>query len=267
LVSFSSEELKENLGTRFEMNAAIVEDLWKAYRIPHKKKESILENIASFLDMFESRRLDYEDFWAVKGVSLRIRKGESLGIMGVNGSGKSTLLKLIAGTIRPTRGKIDVRGKIAPILELGLGFHPELTVRDNVKIYASIMGLKNREIKNRMESILKFAELERFGDAKLKNLSSGMQMRLGFAVAIESNPDLFVIDEALAVGDIGFQTKCLDKFRDFQRNGCSIVLVSQSPAMISDFCHSALIMSRGEVVASGDARSISTKYITLTSPA
>src|SRR5271165_2578656 len=203
------------------MNELVVENLWKSYRIPHKKKESILENIAGLLDMFESKRMAYEEFWAVKGVSFNLRKGESLGIMGVNGSGKSTLLKLIAGTIRPTRGEIHVRGKIAPILELGLGFHPELSVKDNAKIYASLMGIKNREFKSRLNSILKFAELERFSDALLKNLSSGMQARLAFAVAIESDPDIFVIDEALAVGDIAFQTKCLDKFRDFQRKGCS----------------------------------------------
>jgi len=247
------------------MNAVIVEDLWKSYRIPHKKNESILASIAGILEMFESRRLDFEEFWAVKGVSLRVRQGESLGILGVNGSGKSTLLKMISRTIRPTRGSIDVRGRVAAILELGLGFHPELSVKENAKIYASIMGLRNREIKGRLDSILKFAELERFSDARLRNLSSGMQARLGFAVAMESHPDLFVIDEALAVGDIGFQTKCLDKFRDFQRQGCSIILVSQSPKLISDFCHNAIIMSKGEVVYADTGRAVSAKYSSLVS--
>ncbi len=247
------------------MNVLVIEDLWKRYHIPHRKKESVLDNIASILDVFESKRLAHEDFWAVKGISLRVRSGESLGIMGINGSGKSTLLKMIAGTIRPTRGRIDIRGKIAPILELGLGFHPELSVRDNAKIYASIMGLKNNVFRSRLDSILKFAELERFSDSQLKNLSSGMQMRLGFAVAIESKPDLFVIDEALAVGDIAFQTKCLDKFRDFQRDGCSIVLVSQFPAIISDFCHNGIIMSKGEIIASGEARAMTEKYVALSS--
>jgi lipopolysaccharide transport system ATP-binding protein len=249
------------------MNILEIDDLWKHYRIPHRKKESVLELIAGFLDMFESKRMTYESFWAVKGVSLKLRKGESLGIMGVNGSGKSTLLKLIAGTIRPTKGYVETRGKVAPILELGLGFHLELSAKDNAKVYASILGLKNNQIRDKLDDIFKFADLEKFRDSKLKHLSSGMQMRLAFAVAVESDPDLFVVDEALAVGDLAFQTKCLDKFRDFQRRGRSVVLVSQSPAVISDFCHSAVIMSRGEIVASGEARKVSDRYLSLTSTA
>jgi lipopolysaccharide transport system ATP-binding protein len=248
-----------------KLSYLVVDNLWKRYRIPHKKKESILEYIASSLEFFESKTTSYEEFWALKGVSFKLRQGESLGILGRNGSGKSTLLKLIARTIKPTLGTIHTEGKIAPILELGLGFHPELSVKDNAKIYASLMGIRNRDIRQRLDKVLEFAEIGNFADAKLKNLSSGMQMRLAFAVAIESNPSLFVIDEALSVGDVAFQTKCLDKFRDFQRDGCSIIMVSQSPQLISDFCHRALIMNRGEVAFKGDTRFISERYNTFLS--
>lgn len=249
------------------MDLVSVEDVWRSYRIPHQKKESPLGRLADVFQILESSRLDYEQFWAVKGVSITIRQGDSLGIMGRNGSGKSTLLKMIAGTLRPTKGRIVVRGKVAPILELGLGFHPEVTVKENVKIYASIMGLKNSEIRERLDGILEFAELEKFRDAKLKTLSSGMQARLGVAVAMESSPDLFIVDEALAVGDFAFQAKCVDRFRDFQRNGGSIVLVSHSPAMIADFCDEAIILSRGEVVAYGEAGSTAQEYVAQPSPA
>jgi lipopolysaccharide transport system ATP-binding protein len=253
-----------------------VEDVWRSYRIPHQRQESALAKVAGVLQMFESSRLEFEQFWAVKGVSFKIERGESLGIMGANGSGKSTLLKIIAGTLRPTKGRVAVRGKVAPILELGLGFHPEVTVKENVKVYASIMGLRNSEIKKRLDPILEFAELERFRDAKLKTLSSGMQARLGLAVAVECDPELFVIDEALAVGDMAFQEKCMERFREFRRKGHSIILVSHSAVTITEFCDTAMIMSKGEVVAQGEpsamvaeyaARSASSPSISSTSPA
>lgn len=247
------------------MNIVSVSDVWRSYRIPHQRKESPLGRLAGVFQMFESRRLDYEQFWAVRGVSFTIQKGESLGIMGSNGSGKSTLLKMVAGTLNPTRGRVIVRGRVAPILELGLGFHAEVTVKENAKIYGSIMGLRNWQMKERLDAILAFAELERFRDAKLKTLSSGMQARLGLAVAIECNPDLFVIDEALAVGDISFKAKCMERFRDFQKEGRSIILVSHSTDMITEFCDTAMIMSKGEVIAQGDSDSMAARYQDLAS--
>ena len=193
-----------------------IEDLWKKFRIPHEKRNTIFENVAATLQLWGDRRLTYEEFWALKKINFSVNYGESIGIIGANGSGKSTLLKIIANIFRPDKGKVNVSGRIAPILQLGVGFHPELTVQENILIYASIMGLKNKEIRKRINSILQFSNLERFKDANLKNLSSGMQMRLGFSTAIETDPDIFLIDEALVVGDMEFQQKCIDKFKQFK---------------------------------------------------
>ena len=238
-------------------DAIRVEDLWKRFRIPHERRNTILEGLAAILG---GRPLSYEELWALRGVSFSLGEGESLGIIGPNGSGKSTLLKIMARILRPDRGRVEVRGKIAPILELGVGFHPDLTVRENVLVYGSIMGLRSSEIKGRMGSILRFAGLERFGDARLKNLSSGMQMRLGFSVAIETDPDIFLVDEALAVGDAEFQAKCLDKFKQFRAEGRTIVLVSHALGLIREFCDKGLLLIDGGVAAFGDAGAVVEEY-------
>ena len=174
-----------------------------------------------------------------------------MGVIGRNGSGKSTLLKLLANILRSDKGNIKVTGKVASILELGVGFHPDLTVKENILIYGSIMGLKNREIKKRINKILDFSNLQRFRDAKLKNLSSGMQMRLGFSTAIETDPDIFLIDEALAVGDMEFQQKCMDKFRQFKEEKKTILFVSHSLDLVREFCEETILLSKGEMVSSG----------------
>jgi len=165
--------------------AVKVENLWKKFRIPHEKRTTILENLAGALQLLSGKTYTYEEFWALKSVNFHLCQGESLGVIGENGSGKSTLLKIIANILRPDKGAVTVHGRVAPILELGVGFHPDLTVKENILVYGSIMGLKNSEVKKRTDSILQFSGLERFRDAKLKNLSSGMQMRLGFSVTIE----------------------------------------------------------------------------------
>jgi len=244
------------------MQAVIeVEDLWKKFKIPHQRRTTILENIAGALQILEGRRFTYEEFWALKAINFSVEYGESIGVIGENGSGKSTLLKVIANILRPNRGKVKASGKIAPILELGVGFHPDLTVKENVSVYGSIMGLKNSDVKSGMSSMLEFSGLERFKDAKLKNLSSGMQMRLGFSVAIETNPDIFLIDEALAVGDMEFQQKCMNKFKEFKREKKTIVLVSHALNLVKEFCEKTVFLSRGEMISFGKTDDVVNEYV------
>jgi lipopolysaccharide transport system ATP-binding protein len=243
------------------MDAIIeVQDLWKRFKIPHEKKTTIFENLARIMQILDSRRMTYEEFWALKGLSFSVEPGLSMGIIGRNGSGKSTLLKLIANILRPDKGNIKVTGKVASILELGVGFHPDLTVKENVLIYGSIMGLKNREIKKRINNILDFSNLRRFKDAKLKNLSSGMQMRLGFSTVIETDPDLFLIDEALAVGDMEFREKCMDKFKQFKEEKKTILLVSHDLNLVREFCEKTILLSKGEVISSGKTDDVISMY-------
>src|SRR5271157_3062293 len=229
----------------------MVEGLGKKFKIPHEKRNSILESVANALRIFERERFSYEEFWALRDISFSVQRGESLGVIGDNGSGKSTLLKILARIIRPTSGTMSIGESVAPILELGIGFHPELSARDNIRMYGSIMGLKREDVRRKIDPILEFAGLTRFADAKLKNLSSGMQMRLAFSVAIEIRPEIFLIDEALAVGDMEFQEKCLKKFKELQNEGTTMVLVSHSMELIKSFCTKALYLSKGEAVALG----------------
>jgi len=243
------------------MQAVEVEDLWKKFRIPHERRTTILENIAGALQILEGKRFTYEEFWALKAINFNVNQGEFIGVIGENGSGKSTLLKVIANILRPDRGRVKAFGKIAPILELGVGFHPDLTLKENVLVYGSIMGLKNSEVKKRVSSMLEFSGLQRFKDAKLKNLSSGMQMRLGFSVAIETNPDIYLIDEALAVGDMEFQQKCIGKFKEFKAEKRTIVLVSHALNLVKEFCEKTLFLSRGEMVAFGNSEEIVSQYL------
>jgi len=222
-----------------------VNDVWKRFRIPHEKRPNILDHVVGLVS--GGTHYDYEEFWALKNVSFNIEKGQSLGIVGPNGSGKSTLLKLMAQVMRPNRGSIRTLGSVVPVLELGIGFHPDLTVKENALVYGIVMGLRRREMTNKLTDILEFADLTRFQDAKLKNLSSGMQVRLAFSIAIETKADIFLIDEALSVGDIAFQAKCLDKFREFKKQGKTIVLVSHSMDLVNNFCEMTLYLAKGEV--------------------
>lgn len=237
-----------------------VEDLWKKFRIPHEKRTTIFENIAGFLQILDRERFTYEEFWALKAIDFSVEPGEFIGIIGENGSGKTTLLETIARILRPDRGRVKVGGKVAPILELGVGFHPELTVKENVLVYGSIMGLKNRQIKKQMDHVLQFAGLERFRDAKLKNLSSGMQVRLGFSVAVETDPDIFLLDEALAVGDLEFQQKCIDQFKQFKTEKKTVLFVSHALNLVKEFCVKTVFLSRGEMVQFGRTEDVIEKY-------
>ena len=203
-----------------------------------------------------------ETFPALTDVSMSVRKGSTYGVMGRNGSGKSTALKLVAGITKPTSGSVRVEGRISALIELGAGFHPEISGRENVFINGIMLGLTKREIQERFDEIVDFAELREFIDAPVKTYSSGMYMRLGFAVAINVNPDVLLVDEVLAVGDEGFTHKCLDKFAEFKRSNKTILLVTHSLNLIERFCDEALWLDNGRAMSHGDPKRVVGAYLT-----
>ena len=228
------------------MAAAVrVTGVSKRFRLYHEKYSSLKER------MLHLGRVPYEDFWALRDIDIDIEEGETWGLLGHNGSGKSTLLKCINGILQPTTGRIEVRGRLAALLELGAGFHPDLTGRENVFLNASLLGLARREIERRFDEIVDFAELGQFIDNQVKFYSSGMYMRLGFAVAVNADPDILLVDEVLAVGDESFQRKCLDRVRLFQREGRTIVFVTHAPDLVRQICDKAVVLDHGLEVASG----------------
>jgi lipopolysaccharide transport system ATP-binding protein len=238
------------------MAAVEVEHLWKTFKIPHEKRTTIFENLAGFV-----RPNEYETFEVLKDVSFSVGEGECIGIIGDNGSGKSTLLKVIANILRPSRGKVHVTGRMTPFLELGVGFQPDLTVRENVGIYGTIMGLSNGQIKRRIDDVIDFAGLRKFEDAKLKNLSSGMQVRLAFSTAIQTDPDILLVDEVLAVGDMDFQQKCFEVFNRYRRDGVTILLVSHDLGSIRRFCDKTLLLGGGDQIAFGATSEVLDIYV------
>lgn len=238
-----------------------IEDVWKRFRIPHERRGTVFDQLAGAIAFLGGKRYSYEEFWALKGVNFPLGEGESLGIIGPNGSGKSTLLKIIGRIMKADKGKVATKGNIASVLELGIGFHPDLTVKENVLIYGVVMGLSRAEIKKETNSILDFAGLIRFQDGKLKNLSSGMQVRLAFSIAIQTKADIFLVDEALAVGDMEFQQKCLEKFREFKKQGKSIILVSHNMGLIKSFCEKTLYLLHGEMRAFGPSEEATNRYL------
>lgn len=203
-----------------------------------------------------------ETFAAVKNVSFKVKKGTTYGIIGRNGSGKSTMLKLVAGITKPTEGRVRVDGRISALIELGAGFHPEISGRENVFINGIMLGLTKKEVTRRFDEIVEFAELQDFIDAPVKTYSSGMYMRLGFAVAINVNPDVLLVDEVLAVGDESFTHKCLDKFADFRKRGKTILLVTHSLNLVEKFCDEVLWLDGGRIRGEGDPRRVVSAYIT-----
>src|SRR5207249_2207424 len=203
-----------------------------------------------------------ETFPALTDVSFTVPKGSTYGVIGRNGSGKSTALKLVAGITKPTQGTVRVDGRISALIELGAGFHPEISGRENVFINGIMLGLTKREIQQRFDAIVDFAELREFIDAPVKTYSSGMYMRLGFAVAIHVDPDVLLVDEVLAVGDEGFTHKCLDKFAEFRRRGKTILLVTHSLNLVERFCDDALWLDVGRIQANGDPKRVAGAYLT-----
>ncbi|HUF54165.1 MAG TPA: ABC transporter ATP-binding protein [Dehalococcoidia bacterium] len=202
-----------------------------------------------------------DEFRALDDVSFSVGHGETVGIIGRNGSGKSTALKLIAGVTAPSSGEVYVRGRVSPLIELGAGFHPDLTGRENVHLNASILGMTDREIKEQFDAIVEFSELAEFIDTPVKRYSSGMYVRLGFAVAVHSNPEILLVDEVLSVGDAFFQEKSLAKMHEFQEHGTTIVVVSHSPDLINTFCEQAVWLDHGHLMAEGPARDVVARYL------
>jgi ABC-2 type transport system ATP-binding protein len=223
-----------------------VEAVSKRFRLSTERHSSLKERVVRV-----GRRRPAEELWALRDVSIEVAQGETVGLLGHNGSGKSTLLKCIGGILQPTEGVIRTAGRLASLLELGAGFHPDLTGRENVFLNASILGMSKRDIAARFDDIVAFAELERFIDQQVKHYSSGMYVRLGFSVATNVDPDVLLVDEVLAVGDEAFQRKCLDRVRQFQKEGRTIVFVTHAADLVRQICDKAAVLDHGELVAWG----------------
>jgi lipopolysaccharide transport system ATP-binding protein len=230
-------------------------------RYSQRKQFATLKSALLSRSLIKNLRPD-ETFTALNDISLTVPKGRTLGVIGRNGSGKSTLLKLVAGITKPSEGTVRVDGRISALIELGAGFHPEISGRENVYINGIMLGLTKREVTERFDEIVDFAEMKDFIDAPVKTYSSGMYMRLGFAVAIHVDPEVLLVDEVLAVGDEGFTHKCLDKFGEFKRRGKTILLVTHSLGMVERFCDEALWLDAGRIKGSGDPKRIVGAYIT-----
>lgn len=237
--------------------AISVKNVSKTFRIPHEKVSSLRGAAVSLF----SRNKGYEEFKALDGVSFEVKKGEFFGIIGRNGSGKSTLLKILAGIYQPDKGKVHIDGRISPFLELGIGFNPELSGRDNVYLNATVLGLTKKEIDEKFDSIVKFSELERFIDQKLKNYSSGMQVRLAFSVSIHANREILLMDEVLAVGDSNFQSKCLEEFAKYKEMGKTVILVSHDIGTVQQYCDRAMLVRNGKIISIGNADDVGKEYV------
>ena len=232
-----------------------VNDVRKSFRIPSVRRDTVREHV---LGLLRPRRLERLD--VLTGIGFSLRRGETLAIMGRNGCGKSTLLKIICGVYQPDGGQVTVSAGVTPILELGLGWNPELDAVDNVCLVGSIMGLSLREIRSRLDRILDFAELAPFARLRLKHYSSGMASRLGYAVAFEAAREILVLDEVFAVGDAGFRARCEARFRELRAAGHSILLVSHDVRVVSIFCDRALLMSGGQIAMEGPGHVIARQY-------
>jgi lipopolysaccharide transport system ATP-binding protein len=230
----------------------------KRFTFSKEKPQSVLETIIS---IFSRRpRRPKQDLWAVRDLSFDVYPGQALGIIGRNGSGKSTVLKLIARILRPTSGQVMVQGRISALLELGAGFHPDLTGRENIALNASVLGLTEDDVKRSFDSIVEFSELGEFIDMPVKHYSSGMYMRLGFSVAIHVNPTVLIVDEILAVGDQAFQTKCIDRIHEMKRHGVTIIIISHNLSIIRRLCSHIIWLEHGEMRASGPSEEVAGQY-------
>src|SRR5919106_1309321 len=244
------------------MNAIDVTNVSKIYRRYSRRRQfATLKSALLGGSLIRDLKPD-ETFTAVRDVSFTVPAGRTLGVIGRNGSGKSTLLKLVAGITKPSSGSVRVNGRVSALIELGAGFHPEISGRENVFINGIMLGLSKKEIARRFDEIVDFAELREFIDAPVKTYSSGMYMRLGFAVAIHVDPDVLLVDEVLAVGDEGFTHKCLDKFAEFRRRGRTILLVTHSLGLVERFCDDAVWLDKGQVKGTGDPRRVVGAYVT-----
>ena len=235
-------------------NALSIKHLHKKFRLPHERKNSLKERVIHF------SKPTYETLHVLNDIDLDVKRGEFFGIVGRNGSGKSTLLKIIGGIYQPTSGSLVVNGTLTPFIELGIGFNPELTGRENVYLNGAILGLTRKEVVAKYQEIVDFAELEKFMDQKLKNYSSGMQVRLAFSIAIQAHNDILLIDEVLAVGDASFQRKCFEVFRKIKKSGKTVIFVTHDMGAVQEFCDRAMMIQDSRVIAIGEPREIALRY-------
>jgi lipopolysaccharide transport system ATP-binding protein len=231
----------------------------KQFVLKHERPRSLQE---LFLNTVHLRRSpSKEQYWALSDASFEVSRGEMVGIIGPNGAGKSTVMKLVSRIIEPTSGLVEVVGRVGALLELGAGFHPELTGRENIYLNGSILGLRRQEVEKQLDAIISFAELEQFIDIPVKHYSSGMFVRLGFAVAVHTHPDILLIDEVLSVGDAGFQQKCLEKIAEFRRSECTILYVSHNLASVAELCSKAIWLEKGRIKQAGDPERVISHYV------
>lgn len=256
--------------------AILVEDLSKSYLIGHERaapryqtlRESVVHGVAAFAqktaDTLRGRQIvqgdEVEEFWALRDVNFTVNRGEVLAIVGRNGAGKSTLLKVLSRITEPTKGRVKIRGRVASLLEVGTGFHPELTGRENIFLNGAVLGMTRAEIRRKFDQIVAFAEVEKFLDTPVKHYSSGMYVRLAFAVAAHLEPEILVVDEVLAVGDAEFQKKCLGKMSEVAGGGRTVLFVSHNMGVVRSLCSTGILLSQGAIVATGDMRGIIKAY-------
>lgn len=237
-------------------SAIIIKDLEKSFKLPHEQHSGLKQKI---INVFKGVK-GYETQHVLKGISFEIKKGEFFGIVGRNGSGKSTLLKLLANIYSPNNGSVQVNGSLTPFIELGVGFNPELSGRENVFMNGALLGFSRPEMEAMYDDIVEFAEIEQFMDQKLKNYSSGMQVRLAFSIAIRARSDILLIDEVLAVGDAAFQQKCYDYFDKLKKSNKTIILVTHDMGVVKLFCDRALMLEKGKIIKIGKPKDVSIEY-------
>lgn len=233
-----------------------LENVSVRYRLPSERIGTLKEYTIRFLQ----RRLRHRDFWAVHDLSLNVNRGEVFGIVGDNGAGKSTLLKVISKVLRPTTGRVRIYGKIAPLLELGAGFHPELSGRENIFLNGALLGYSHEQMSNVFDEVVDFSELSQFIDAPIRTYSSGMYARLGFAVATAHQPEILIVDEILSVGDEAFQRKCTDRISGFRENGATVLMVSHNLDLIAGMCDRAAWLDHGKLITIGEANDVIAHY-------
>ena len=238
-----------------EGNVIEVSGVKKRFKVFYDKGRSLKEKV-----LFRKRN-EYEERWVLKGIDFEVKRGETIGLVGRNGCGKSTTLKMLTRIIYPTEGKIDIKGRVSSLIELGAGFHPDLTGRENIFINASIFGLTHEEIERRLGTIIEFSELEEFIDNPIRTYSSGMYMRLAFAVAINVDADILLIDEILGVGDVNFQQKCFEKLKEIKKNGTTIVIVSHAMDQVRQICDRGIWIEEGKIVEDGPAKMVVKHYL------
>lgn len=238
-------------------NVVEVIDVWKMFRL-YRGRSNMLKEV--FINIFRGGD-HYDEFWALKGISFSVQKGESVGIIGRNGAGKSTIFKLMSGIMTPDRGEIKIKGMISPLIELEAGLHPELTGLENIYLNGAIYGMNKKTVDEKLEEIIDFSGLGQFIYSPIRTYSSGMHARLGFSLAVNVNADILLIDEVLAVGDTEFREKCFDKIKQLKRNGVTIVYVSHNLKSVADICDRAIWLDRGEIKIQGKPQVVREEYL------